>query len=156
VTGRETPPPGSRKREPAPSLTPSAANAAEIAALAVPFAEQNYGVTLDYSVASLGEIDGIIEDLRRDQRFEVLQPVLFSMGCYVGEVLVRHGGGRWCRAEDLGPGLVALSPIAVEMPGGRGCSPVGRVYRRFQRGRDHGIVSFFLSLAGRPEGEPPA
>ena len=152
MSGRATPPPRGRKQEPASSLTPSAANAAEIAAMAVPFAEQNYGVTLDYGVASLAQLDGIIEDLRRDQRFEVLQPVLFSMGCYVGEVLVRHAGGRWRRAEDLGAGMAALSPIAVEMPDGRGCNPVGRVYRRFQKGREDGIVSFFHSLAGSLEG----
>ena len=74
------------------SLTPSAANAAEIAAMAVPIVQENYGVTLDYGVASLKQLDGIIDDLRRDQRFEALQPLLFSMGCYVGEVLVRHAG----------------------------------------------------------------
>jgi len=156
VSGRATPPPRGPQREPEPSVTPSVANAAEIAAMAVPFAEQNYGVDLDYSVASLAHIDGMIEDLRRDQRFEVLQPVLFSMGCYVGEVLVRHAGGRWRPAEDLGAGMAALSPIAVELPDGRGCSPVGRVYKRFQRGRDDGIRSFFDSLARSHGGEPPA
>jgi hypothetical protein len=131
------------------SLTPSAANAAEIAAMSVPFVEQNYGVTLDYGVASLARLDGIIEDLRRDQRFEVLQPVLFSMGCYVGEVLVRHAGGRWRRTEDLGMGVVASSPIAIEMPDGRSCNPVGKVYRRFQRGREDGIALFFRSMTGK-------
>ena len=76
-------------------LTPSAENAAEIAAMAVPVVEENYGVMLDYGVASLAQLDTIIDDLRRDQRFEALQPLLFSLGCYVGEVLVRHAGGRW-------------------------------------------------------------
>jgi hypothetical protein len=156
VTGRATPPPRGRKEQAASGLTPSSTNAAEIAALAVPFAEENYAVALDYSVASLAHVDGIIEDLRRDQRFEVLQPVLFSMGCYVGEVLVRHAGGRWRPARDLGAGIEALSPIAVEMPDGRGCNPVGRVYRRFQRGRDDGIVSFFHALSSGPGGKPPA
>jgi hypothetical protein len=155
VTDRATPPPPGRKAETAASLTPSAANAADIAAMAVPFAEQNYGVTLDYGVASLAQLDRIIEDLRRDQRFEVLQPVLFSMGCYVGEVLVRHAGGRWRRAEDVGLGVAAISPIAIEMPDGRGCNPVGRVYRRFQKGREDSLASFFQSVAGRTAEEPP-
>jgi hypothetical protein len=133
-----------------PGLTPSAANAPEIAAMAVPFAEQNYGVALDYGVASLAELDAIIEDLRRDQRFEVVQPVLFSMGCYVGEVLVRHGGGRWRRTEDLGKGgAVAISPIGIEMPDGRGCSPVGQVYRRFHKGRQDSIALFYEAATGR-------
>ena len=156
MTDRATPPPRGRKAETAAGVTPSAANAAEIAAMAVPFAEQNYGVTLDYGAASLARLDGIIEDLRRDQRFEVLQPVLFSMGCYVGEVLVRQAGGRWRPAQDVGMGVAAISPIAIEMPDGRGCNPVGRVYRRFQKGREDSLASFFQSVTGRPAEEPPA
>jgi hypothetical protein len=135
------------------SLTPSAANAAEIAAMAVPVVQENYGVTLDYGVASLKQLDGIIDDLRRDQRFEALQPLLFSMGCYVGEVLVRHAGGRWRGTEELGMGAVASSPIAIEMPDGRGCNPVGRVYKRFQKGREDGLASFYQAMTG---GSPAA
>ena len=149
MTKRSTSPAPGRNGEGLSSLTPSAANAAEIAAMSVPFVQQNYGVILDYGVASLARLDGIIEDLRRDQRFEILQPVLFSMGCYVGEVLVRHAGGRWRRTEDLGMGAVASSPIAIEMPDGRGCNPVGKVYRRFQKGREDSIALFFRSMAGK-------
>ena len=130
------------------SLVPSPGNAAEIAALVVPFVEQNYGVRLDYSAESLRTLDGIVDDLRRDQRFEALQTLLFSMGCYVGEVLVRHAGGRWRSAQDLGEGAVSSSPIAVEMPDGRGCNPVGRVYRRFQKGREDSLPVFFAAMTG--------
>lgn len=130
------------------SLVPSPANAAEIAALVVPFVEQNYGVRLDYSAESLRTLDGIVDDLRRDQRFEALQTLLFSMGCYVGEVLVRHAGGRWRSAQDVGMGAVGSSPIAVEMPDGRGCNPVGRVYRRFQKGREDSLPAFFAAMTG--------
>jgi hypothetical protein len=136
------------------SLTPSAANAAEIAAMAVPFVQENYGLTLDYGVASLKQLDGIIDDLRRDQRFEALQPLLFSLGCYVGEVLVRHAGGRWRSTEELGMGVVASSPVAIEMPDGRGCNPVGRVYKRFQKGRDDGLASFYQAMTGASPAGP--
>ena len=137
-------------------LTPSPANAAEIAAMALPVVEQNYGLTLDYSPESLGQLDAIIDDLRRDQRFEALQTLLFSMGCYVGEVLVRHAGGRWRTTQDLGQGTVASSPIAVQMPDGRACNPVGRVYRRFQKGREDSLAGFYQSMAGAsPEARGP-
>jgi hypothetical protein len=136
------------------SLTPSPANAAEIAAMAVPVVQENYGVTLDYGVATLKQLDGIIDDLRRDQRFEALQPLLFSIGCYVGEVLVRHAGGRWRGTEDLGMGVVASSPIAIEMPDGRGCNPVGRVYKRFQKGREDSLVSFYQGMTGESPARP--
>jgi len=134
------------------SLTPSPANAAQIAALAVPFVEQNYGMQLDYSAESLRTLDGIIDDLRRDQRFEALQTLLFSMGCYVGEVLVRRAGARWRSAQDLGMGKVGSSPIAVEMPDGRGCNPVGRVYRRFQKGKEDSLSAFFAAMTRTPAG----
>lgn len=137
-------------------LTPSPGNAAEIAAMAVPFVEQNYGVALDYSPASLAQLDTIVDDLRRDQRFEAVQMLLFSMGCYVGEVLVRHAGGRWRTTQELGMGTVASSPIGVEMPDGRGCNPVGRVYKRFQRGREDSLPGFFQAMAGTSAEKPPA
>ena len=136
------------------SLTPSAENAAEIAALVIPFVEQNYGVRLDYSAESLRTLDRVIDDLRRDQRFEALQPLLFSMGCYVGEVLVRHAGGRWRSTDELGMGKVASSPIAIEMPDGRGCNPVGRVYKRFQRGREDSLASFYQAMTGESPARP--
>jgi hypothetical protein len=137
-------------------LIPSVANAAEIAAMVLPFVEQNYGLTLDYGETSLAQLDGIIDDLRRDQRFETLQPVLFSMGCYVGEVLVRRAGGRWRRSQDMGIRAVASSPIAIELPDGRGCNPVGRVYRRFRIGREESIASFYQAMAGKAPEKPPA
>jgi hypothetical protein len=137
------------------SLTPSAGNAADIAALVVPFVEQNYGMTLDYDVASLERLDGIIDDLRRDQRFEPLQSVLFSMGCYVGEVLVRQAGGRWRAAQELGVAVGASSPIAIEMPDGRSCNPVGRVYRRFQKGREDSLASFYQAMTQGRAGARP-
>jgi Family of unknown function (DUF6278) len=130
------------------TLVPTPGNAPQIAALLEPFAEQNYGVRLDYSPQSLGTLDRIIDDLRRDQRFEALQTLLFSMGCYVGEVLVRHAGGRWRSTLEMGMGPVASSPIGVEMPGGRGCNPVARVYRRFQKGREDSLLAFFAAMAG--------
>ena len=136
------------------SLEPSAANAAEIAAMAVPVVQQNYGVTLDYGVTSLKQLDGIIDDLRRDQRFEALQPLLFSIGCYVGEVLVRHAGARWRGTQELGMGVVASSPIAIEMPDGRGCNPVGRVYKRFQKGREDSLASFYQAMTGESPARP--
>jgi hypothetical protein len=128
-------------------LTPSPENAAEIAAMIVPFVAENYGVALDYGVGSLGQVDGVIDDLRRDQRFEDLQPLLFSFGCYVGEVLVRHAGARWQTTESLGMGAVATSPIVLQMPDGRGCNPVGQTYKRFTSGSEGDLAGFYQAVA---------
>jgi hypothetical protein len=127
-------------------LTPSPENAAEIAGMIVPFVDQNYHLALDYSVESLGQVDGVIDDLRKDQAFEDLQPLLFSLGCYVGEVLVRHAGARWRTTESLGMGS-ATSPIVVQMPNGRGCNPVGQTYKRFTSGSDADLAAFYQAMA---------
>ena len=132
------------------AITPTPESAAEIAALFVPWVEQTYAAKFDYGVYSLKQVDGILDDLRKDQKFEDLQPLLFSMGCYVGEVLVRRGRGRWRLAEEVGMDAVASSPIVVAMPDGRGCNPVGKVYKRFQNGPEDSIAAFFQFMT-----EPP-
>ena len=131
-------------------LTPTPDNASEIGAMAVPFVESNYGATLDYGVYSLRQIDSILDDLRRDQKFEDVQPVLFSIGCYVGEVLVRRAKGRWCRSANTATGAVASAPIVIQMPSGRGCNPIGMVYRRFANGPQDSIASFYQSVVSEP------
>ena len=134
------------------SLQPSPENAAQIAELLLPFVLSNYGYTLDYSPASLGQLDGIVDDLRRDQRFEQLQPLLFSMGCYVGEVFVRSEQGRWRTAESMGLPALSSSPVMIELRDGRGCNPVGRVYKRFRKGREEDLAWFYRALTeGAPE-----
>lgn len=128
------------------AMTPTPETAAEIAGIVVPFVQENYGVALDYSVDSLQQIDGIIDDLRRDQRFEALQPLLFSMGCYVGEVLIRNAKAAWRTTESMGMGPLASSPIVVAMPDGRGCNPIGKVYKRFKNGGDN-LARFYDVMA---------
>jgi hypothetical protein len=131
-------------------VTPTPENAAEIAEMALPWVLKTYGVQLDYSVFSLQQVDGILDDLRQTEKFEALQPLLFSVGCYVGEVFVRHGGARWRTTEELGMSGVATSPIVVEMPAGRGCNPVGKVYKRFQNGPEDDIASFYHVMTEVP------
>ena len=128
------------------AITPAPETAAEIAAMIVTWVEETYGAKLDYGRFSLKQIDGILDDLRKDQRFEDLQPLLFSMGCYVGEVFVRRAGGRWCSTEEVGMAGVASSPIVVRMPDGRGCNPVGKVYKRFKDGPGDDVAGFFQAM----------
>ena len=132
------------------SLVPTPDNAAKIAAMVVPFAERNYGVVLDYGIDSLRLLDGILDDLRRDQSFENLQPLLFAMGCYVGQVMVRNAGACWRVTEDLGMGAVASSPIAIRVRDGRGCNPVGKVYKRFQNGPADSLAFFYHVMTQVP------
>jgi len=69
-------------------------------------------------------------------------------------VLVRHAGARWRTTGEPGVEKTASSPIAVEMPDGRGCNPVGRVYKRFQRGREDSLASFYQAMTGESPARP--
>lgn len=72
------------------------ANAAVFAADIVGVAQSISGVTLDFSVQSLESVDALIQGFRSqgitEERFA---ETLFGFGCYVGEVMVRNGGGSW-------------------------------------------------------------
>ncbi len=133
------------------TLTPTPDTAPQIADMFLPFVEKNYGVRMHFSPASLAQADTIIDDLRQDQRFEDVQPLLFAIGCYLGEVFVRHAHGVWRRSAELRMPDVS-SPIVIQLRDGRGCNPVARVYRRFQLGPAESLAEFYrTSVAAADE-----
>src|SRR6516225_5997167 len=59
------------------------------------------GDELDYSVASLEAVDRIIERIRaKGGTIDNYAETMFCFGCYVGEVFVRHAGGRWIATPE--------------------------------------------------------
>ncbi len=137
------------------TLSPSPQNAAEIARMAIPFVKQNYGVTLDYTPGTLPRVDEVLDDLRQDQKFEDLQPLLFAIGCYVGEVLARQTKATWQKTEDLGLRAAASAPMVIRMPDGRGCNPIGMVYKRFRNGPEDSVAAFYQVMTD-PGADKPA
>lgn len=132
------------------AILPSPETATEIGAMLLPFVQENYGVELDYSPASLGQVDIMVDDLRRDQAFDAVQPLLFAVGCYLGDVFVRHQGAAWRRTEELGMADLASSPIVVRLPDGRGLNPVGKAYKRFQNGPKDSLTAFYKAVVKTP------
>ncbi|MFC4312385.1 DUF4303 domain-containing protein [Steroidobacter flavus] len=64
---------------------------------AVGLALGRFDVTLDYSEASLGHADALIERVRRtlSDNDPEIDAIIFDLGAYVGEVMKRHIGGTW-------------------------------------------------------------
>lgn len=62
--------------------------------------------------------------------------MIMSMGAYLGELLVRHGGGRW--AFDR-----ADSAAVVEMPNGLRAYPHNKVAKRLEHGPEHSLFQFY-------------
>jgi hypothetical protein len=93
-----------------PTPENAAAFAADIAAATLRIS----GVELDYSRESLTRVDAVIEDLRSGgPPAEQIAETLFGFGCYVGEVMVRRGGGRWDAPTGTDEEAFAGYPLVV-------------------------------------------
>ena len=136
-------------------FAPTPENAAAHAQLAVDAARNVDHVELDYSPQSLSEVDRILgkfhaEKLRADQIGETV----FSFGCYVGEVLVRHLGGTWKIPEQsflsrLGFG--SSNMMVVQMPNGIVWNPIGKAFKLLEDGKEDS-VSYFYDVAASKAG----
>ncbi|WP_307544482.1 hypothetical protein [Streptomyces sp. V3I8] len=104
---------------------------------------------LDYSVASLRVVDFIVDGLRRSGRDRTaVGHVLFGLGVYAGEVLVRRAGAAWVEF-DQGQRELFGQPVGVRMPDGRVWNPLGKVVKRFEAGERESLRTLYLQLHGR-------
>jgi len=111
---------------------------------------------LDYSVASLRVVDFVVDGLRKSGRDRTaVGHVLFGLGVYAGEVLVRRAGARWLEF-DKGQRALFGQPVGVRMPDGRVWNPLGKVVKRFETGERESLRTFYLQLHGRARPAPPA
>jgi hypothetical protein len=162
---------GGQLAEPRLPYPPVAGNAARFAEGMVATARQVDGVHLDYTTASLEEVDRILGTYHDD----ALDPdrvagTVFALGCYAGEVLVRQAGGAW---EDTDPqtGTAAPTPgtsepppgppqlsqvlsavIGVRLPTGTLADPVGQAFRRVADGPGSSVASYCAALLPAGEG----
>jgi hypothetical protein len=105
---------------------------------------------LDFSHDSLEVVDCIL-DCVKDWRSSKL--LVMSLGCYVGEILIRETGGRWCAEENYaGP----LWTTWVEVPSKSGtikADPFVRCRKRIKNGKASGIalwVKDIIAMANNP------
>lgn len=135
------------KYDPAPEN--ASAFAADIAAATLDIS----GVALDYSRESLELVDSVIEDLRSGgPPAEQIAETLFGFGCYVGEVMVRRGGGRWDAPAGRDEAAFAGYPLLVRFPAGGWANPIHKVFRRYREGREHQLLHFYDVMVGRLAG----
>lgn len=107
---------------------------------------------LDYSVESLRVADRIVAGIRAGQGADerAVAQALRGVGAYVGEVMVRAGGGSWVDLDDRQRDYFE-QPVGVRMPDGRVWNPLGRALRRYDRGKGgrESLYVFYLLLHGR-------
>lgn len=104
---------------------------------------------LDYSVASLRVVDFMVNGLRQGSN-QAARPdrVLYDLGAYVGEVLVRQAGAVWVEFDEHQRDFFGQT-VGVRMPDGRVWNPLGKVVNRFELGPEESLQVFYLTLHGR-------
>ncbi|WP_161972349.1 hypothetical protein [Glaciihabitans arcticus] len=77
------------------------------------------GITIDYSVDSIGYWDSVLDSLRASGvQVEQVAEVLFGIGTYLGEVILRSKGGSWVSSAGTPLAASAPLPIVVSLPSG--------------------------------------
>ncbi|MFE0810558.1 hypothetical protein ACFW4M_20250 [Streptomyces sp. NPDC058794] len=101
-------------------------------------------------MASLRVVDFLVDGLRKNTADETrVAQVLFGLGAYVGEVLVRRAGGTWVDF-DADERAYFGQPVGVRMPDGRAWNPLGKVRNCFAVGSsEESLRTFYLTLHGR-------
>jgi hypothetical protein len=123
-------------------ITPG--NAPKFAADIAAIVEENEGVKLDYSVASLAVIDRIIGRFHDDgTKLEDVEGTVFCFGCYVGEVFVRHAKAKWRKATSQEIEEWAGVPLILELGPNNVVNPIGKVIKRLQNGIEDNLPYFY-------------
>ena len=125
------------------------------AADAVDFARQRFSVSLDYSHASVEQVESIAEKLFQAQpkgfigklfkkapSEQELQTVCKMLGGYIGEVLRRSKGGEWALNQEF-------SAIGIQS-GESWLFPPAKVHKRLTNGSEDNLWSYFRMVLEEP------
>ncbi|NSL86377.1 hypothetical protein [Chitinophaga solisilvae] len=114
---------------------------------------------LDYTIYSFIQIDRFFEmhsskghAVKHGRLEENLGPVLFSIGAYVGETLIRCLPGAVWETDDNDPhGEITIAVVLID---GTRIWPVQRVMKRFSNGSDDSLYPYGYELTKELSGEP--
>jgi hypothetical protein len=116
-------------------VIPTVKTAPQIAQGAVALVKKKFGFQLNYDPPSLIVIDMLIDKIKETGASEhQASGLLLGLGCYVGEVFVRHARASWRETAQMGMSKTCAYPIILALPGAVGCDAIGIVFRRFAAG----------------------
>lgn len=107
---------------------------------------------LDFSAESLTWIDQTLGAFHDDgTQSGQIGETLFSLGAYLGEVMVRNNAGaRWVDPPADVVALLGGWPM-VSLPNGQLVNPIGKAFKRVDLG-DTENIPYFYSIFTRPTG----
>jgi len=132
---------------------PTPANARCFAADIVAAATKANGANLDYTIDSLRQVDAIIESFRSDGvTSDQVAETLFGFGCYVGEVIVRRGEGKWRAAVETPMAQFAGFPLVVQHGSDGYCNPIGKAFKLLENGPEDSLWYFYQAIVAKAPG----
>jgi hypothetical protein len=116
---------------------------------AVDLAARNFGVTLDWSEASVRQVEQMLGRLHAELTSarppeDAVWTFAKAFGSYVGEVLRRHHEGEWGMVSMEGQSFPGL-----QLAGGPLCWPWGKAYKRLTDGPGDNLWHYYSVLAQR-------
>lgn len=126
---------------------------------AVNLARVNFGVTLDYSEASIETVEACLAKLydtrpkgffrklfRRGPTADEIRTVAMMFGGYIGEVFRRHHGGAWL----LGPAPGTAEPVVtLQSVSGSQLWPTAKVYKRLWHGPADDVWAYYWVISSK-------
>lgn len=104
------------------------------------------GYKADYTIESMKEIDRFLDEQSGENGIisRGRGKILFSLGCYVGETVIRLYGGKWYTDDNEPQGEINAS---VKLDNGTVIFPMQRVIKRYQNGSEDGIYAYVYVLS---------
>ena len=90
--------------------------------------------------------DALHEPVKGGLLSENLGSKLFSIGSYIGEVIISERGGKWLADDDDEEGEIN---IAVQLPNGSIVWPVQRVIKRCKEGPENDIYNYAAVISAK-------
>lgn len=102
---------------------PTAISAPRFAEDVAAWVRTRFSLELDYSIESLAKVDVLLDKMCSEHVpiDDKVGETLWCLGCYVGEVFVRHANAEWTDRDQLPP-VVACGETRI--------NPIGKVVRR--------------------------
>ena len=138
-------------------MTPTVQTAPQIAQGAVALVKKKFGFQLNYDPPSLIVVDLLVDKIRETGATEhQASGFLLGLGCYVGEVFVRHARASWRATAEMGMTKACAYPILLALRGTVTCDAIGIVFRRFALGAAESAALLYESsvLRSPARGEP--
>jgi len=110
----------------------------------VEFVYKKFGFALPYTPASLLVVDAIIDKIKATGATpQQASGLLVGLGCYVGEVFVRHAKASWRSTAEMGMTKSCRYPVVLVLPGLSTCDAIGQVFRRFDGRIPESLALFY-------------